>query len=209
MTVVQVEKNAEALTMAFVAEFDAPQERVWQLWSDPRQLERWWGPPTWPATFVRHEFEVGGIASYYMTGPDGERMHGWWEITALQAPERIEFLDGFADEEGNRSTEIDPTKGVVTLEDASGRTRMSIVTSLHERRAARRDGEDGHGGGHAARARPDRRHPGGESGLIPRARLTVALQHTPVRGRPCLKCAVLPRRRRVEVRRSNGDTTGG
>lgn len=130
MTVVQVEKNAEALTMAFVAEFDAPQERVWRLWSDPRQLERWWGPPTWPATFVRHEFEVGGIASYYMTGPDGERMHGWWEITALQAPERIEFLDGFADEEGNRSTEIDPTKGVVTLEDASGRTRMSIVTSF-------------------------------------------------------------------------------
>jgi hypothetical protein len=32
--------------LVLVAEFDAPIERVWQLWADPRQLERWWGPPT-------------------------------------------------------------------------------------------------------------------------------------------------------------------
>jgi hypothetical protein len=50
MTVMAVQKDPQNLTMTLTAEFDAPPMRVWQLWSDPRQLERWWGPPTYPAT---------------------------------------------------------------------------------------------------------------------------------------------------------------
>ena len=53
MTVTAVRKDPEALTMTLDAEFDASPERVWQLWADPRQLERWWGPPTYPATVHR------------------------------------------------------------------------------------------------------------------------------------------------------------
>ena len=73
MTVISSHKNAEALSFTVVAEFDAGVERVWQVWEDPRKLERWWGPPTWPATFESHDFVSGGKASYYMTGPDGEK----------------------------------------------------------------------------------------------------------------------------------------
>ena len=43
MTVTTVRKDPEALTMTLTAEFEASPERVWQLWADPRQLERWWG----------------------------------------------------------------------------------------------------------------------------------------------------------------------
>ena len=55
MPVISVDKDAEALQMTVVAQFDAPVERVWQLWADPRQLERWWGrrptpPPSWTTT---------------------------------------------------------------------------------------------------------------------------------------------------------------
>ena len=50
MTVISSAADPQALTMTFVAEFAAPPARVWQVWEDPRQLERWWGPPTWPAT---------------------------------------------------------------------------------------------------------------------------------------------------------------
>jgi uncharacterized protein YndB with AHSA1/START domain len=52
MTVTAVRKDPHALTMTIDAEFDASPERVWQLWADPLQLERWWGPPTYPATFT-------------------------------------------------------------------------------------------------------------------------------------------------------------
>jgi uncharacterized protein YndB with AHSA1/START domain len=55
MTVTAVRKDSEKLTMTLEAEFDASVDRVWQLWADPRQLERWWGPPTYPATFTEHD----------------------------------------------------------------------------------------------------------------------------------------------------------
>ena len=60
MTVITSETNADDLTLTLVAEFDAEPERVWNVWEDARKLERWWGPPTYPATFTRHEFRVGG-----------------------------------------------------------------------------------------------------------------------------------------------------
>jgi uncharacterized protein YndB with AHSA1/START domain len=130
MPVVSADKDVEALTMTFVAEFDAPVEQVWRLWEDPRMLERWWGPPTWPATFARHEFQVGGRSDYYMTGPDGEKAAGWWEITAIDSPRRLEYDDGFADDDGTPVEELGSMHGVVTLEPADGKTRMTIVTTF-------------------------------------------------------------------------------
>jgi uncharacterized protein YndB with AHSA1/START domain len=60
MSVIRVEKDFDNLSLILVAEFDAPIERVWQLWADPRQLERWWGPPTHPATVEKHHLVAGG-----------------------------------------------------------------------------------------------------------------------------------------------------
>ncbi len=130
MTVIAVDKDAEALTLTFVAEFDAPVERVWRLWKDPRQLERWWGPPSWPATFERHDFVVGGRSAYFMTGPNGEKAHGWWRITAIDEPGRLEFVDGFADDAGEPVTTIDPMQIVVTLESVGDRTRMTVLSAF-------------------------------------------------------------------------------
>ncbi|MCB5274541.1 hypothetical protein BJG92_02077 [Arthrobacter sp. SO5] len=130
MTVISSVKNFEALSFTLVAEFDAGVERVWQVWEDPRQLERWWGPPTWPATFERHNFVPGGEVSYYMTGPDGKKSRGWWRITAIQAPHRLEFDDGFADEDGNPVSDMGTTHGVVTLEAIGDRTRMTLMSTF-------------------------------------------------------------------------------
>ena len=59
MTVTAVHKDPRRLTLTVEAEFDASAERVWQLWADPRQLERWWGPPTYPATVTTHDLAPG------------------------------------------------------------------------------------------------------------------------------------------------------
>ena len=48
MPVISVVKDGEARTLTVTARFDAPIARVWQVWSDPRQLERWRGPPSIP-----------------------------------------------------------------------------------------------------------------------------------------------------------------
>ena len=60
MTVVSTNADKEAQSFTIVAEFAAPPVSVWQLWADPRLLERWWGPPTWPATFREYDFTPGG-----------------------------------------------------------------------------------------------------------------------------------------------------
>ena len=129
MTVLESRVDADALTLTFVTEFDATPERVWQLWEDPRQLERWWGPPTWPASFPEHEFVPGGRSHYFMTGPDGSQVHGWWRIVAIDEPRRLEFDDGFADAEG-RPVEGNPVRGVATLEARDGRTRMTCLMTF-------------------------------------------------------------------------------
>src|SRR3954466_12175874 len=95
-----VEKDLDAATFTVTTQFDAPPERVWQLWADPRQLERWWGPPTYPATFPRHALAPGSRVEYHMTGPQGERHAGYWEVVEADAPHRLVFRDGFANADG-------------------------------------------------------------------------------------------------------------
>ena len=100
MPVLTTGADRDALTFTLEAEFAASPEKVWQLWEDPRLLEKWWGPPTWPATFVRHELRPGGESRYYMTGPDGTRAAGWWSTDSTAAPSTFTFRDGFAGDDG-------------------------------------------------------------------------------------------------------------
>jgi len=131
MTVTNVQKDSAALTMTLTAQFDAPIGRVWELWRDPRLLERWWGPPTYPATVVDHDLSPGGRVSYFMTGPEGDQPHGWWRVIAVDAPHRLEFEDGFADETGAPNLDM-PTMniGVSLSEESPGTTRMEVVTTF-------------------------------------------------------------------------------
>ena len=136
MAVIDVKKDFDALTLTVTAEFDADIARVWELWADPRKLERWWGPPTYPVTFVDYRFVAGGTVSYYMTSPEGNRHHGWWRVLSLDAPSRLVFEDGFADENGHPNTELPVTRNVVTLTQLSTTgTRMMIVTTFASREA--------------------------------------------------------------------------
>jgi uncharacterized protein YndB with AHSA1/START domain len=127
MTVINTTKDIETLSLTLVAEFDAGPDRVWEVWEDPRKLERWWGPPTFPATFTRHEFVVGGESRYFMSGPAGETPRGWWRISSLDRPHRLEFANGFAGDDGEPAPGVEPMAGAVTFEPIDGGTRMTVV----------------------------------------------------------------------------------
>ena len=126
MSVVSVEKDFDSLSFVLLAEFDAPVERVWQLWADPRQLERWWGPPTYPATVEKHELNPGGEVTYFMTGPEGDQSRGWWRVTSVDPPRSLEFVDGFANEDGTPNTDLPTTSAQVQLSEHEGGTRMEL-----------------------------------------------------------------------------------
>jgi uncharacterized protein YndB with AHSA1/START domain len=131
MTVTAVHKDPAALTMTLTAEFDASPERVWQLWADPRQLERWWGPPTYPATFTQHSLEPGARVIYHMTGPDGQTPRGYWDIEEVDPPHRLMFRDGFANDDGTPNRSLPETTALVSIEAVGeGRTRMTLTSQF-------------------------------------------------------------------------------
>src|SRR5262245_19820090 len=133
MTVTNVDKDFDNLTLTLVADFDASVEKVWQLWADPRKLERWWGPPTYPATFQDHDLTPGGSVTYYMTGPEGEKYHGWWRITSVNPPKSLEFVDGFADQDGRPDADMPLTTVHVQLSEHAGGTRMELRSVFDSR----------------------------------------------------------------------------
>ena len=126
MTVTAVRKDPDRLTLTVEAEFDASFENVWQLWADPRKLERWWGPPAYPATFTKHDLAPDGRVEFYMTGPAGAQPQGYWDVLDVERPRRIVLRDGCAD--GATPSEDMPTSTIRVdiAEVAPGRTRMSI-----------------------------------------------------------------------------------
>jgi uncharacterized protein YndB with AHSA1/START domain len=126
MSIVSIDKDLDRLSLTLVARFHAPVERVWQLWADPRQLERWWGPPTHPATVERHELAVGGEVAYFMTGPDGERTRGWWRVTSVDPPRSLGFTDGFANQDGTPNANTPTTAVRVRLSEHSDGTLMEL-----------------------------------------------------------------------------------
>lgn len=134
MSVTSIQKDFDSLTLTLIADFDAPIDRVWQLWADPRQLERWWGPPTHPATVEEHDLTPGGSVTYFMTGPDGDRHRGWWRITAVNPPKSLEFIDGFADPDGTPNADMPTSSAHMELSVRDGGTRMELrsVFDSHE-----------------------------------------------------------------------------
>jgi uncharacterized protein YndB with AHSA1/START domain len=131
MSVTAVYKDANSLTLTVEAEFDATPERVWQLWSDPRKLERWWGPPTYPATVDSHDFREGGRVAYHMTGPQGDQSRGYWEIVEIDPPRRLVLSNGLADNAGKPDPAFPITGMHVWIEPIDARrTQMKLVSSF-------------------------------------------------------------------------------
>jgi uncharacterized protein YndB with AHSA1/START domain len=127
MTVTAVRKDPRSRTMTLEAEFDASPERVWQLWADPWQLERWWGPPAYPATVDSHDLRPGGQVRYHMTGPEGDQPGGYWNVDVVQPPYRLVFRDCFANDDGTPNDSLPSYEVRVTIEAiGGGRTRMLI-----------------------------------------------------------------------------------
>ncbi len=111
MPITSVSKDPSALTMTVVAEFPVPVQRLWDAYADPRELERFWGPPTYPARFTRHDMYPGGRSEYAMIGPDGDGTNAYWEFLDVVPLESFEVRDGFANPDGTANSEM-PTMRV-------------------------------------------------------------------------------------------------
>jgi uncharacterized protein YndB with AHSA1/START domain len=133
MSVTSVDTDYDNLRITLIADFDAPIDQVWDLWSDPRKLERWWGPPGYPASVEKHELAPGGQVVYSMTGPEGDRHSGLWRVASVDPPTSLQFTDAFADADGKPVPDQPLTELTVQLLEHDGGTRMEITQSFESR----------------------------------------------------------------------------
>jgi uncharacterized protein YndB with AHSA1/START domain len=127
--VTDVQHDLDTLTLTITADFAAPVQRIWQIYADPRQLEKVWGPPTYPATVVDHDLAPGGRTTYYMIGPEGDKHAGYWLITTVDEPHRFTFDDGFADLDFNPIPDMPVSKNDYTFVQHDGGTRAVYLST--------------------------------------------------------------------------------
>jgi uncharacterized protein YndB with AHSA1/START domain len=119
--------NALVITVDFTTDI----ETAWALWSDPRVLEQWWGPPEHPCVMSRFELSPGGEVRYVMTGPDGTQYLGWWQVIEVDAPTKLRIRDGFGESPELPSAEMPIATSSVTFTPVADAVRMTI-TSIYD-----------------------------------------------------------------------------
>jgi uncharacterized protein YndB with AHSA1/START domain len=114
--------------------FDAPRTLVFDAWTKPEHMAKWWGPRGFTSTVLKSELRPGGAYRIHMLGPDGDH---WTQgiYREVVRPERLVMDWSWADANGN------PTRPATTLtllfEDVSGKTKLTLHNAIFESTTAR------------------------------------------------------------------------
>ena len=120
--------------------FNAPQDLIWQMWTDPEHFKKWYGPQGFTVPVADMELSIGGkrLVCMEMQTPDGGSMKMWTtgEYTEISPIERLVYTESPSDENGNA---VSPaamgmpegypatTEVIVLLEDLGGSTKMTMT----------------------------------------------------------------------------------
>ncbi|MCA9690162.1 MAG: SRPBCC domain-containing protein [Myxococcales bacterium] len=130
MPIISVQSDPENLTLTATGDYPVPVDRLWRAWADPRQLERFWGPPQWPATFTRHDMRAGGRSEYYMTGPEGQTSRGYWEFERVDVGRGFVVRDGFCDDGSFNAEMPGPARMEVSFVATATGSRFVAVSTF-------------------------------------------------------------------------------
>jgi uncharacterized protein YndB with AHSA1/START domain len=141
----------ETKGLVITREFDAPLQKVWDAWTNPELIKKWWGPHGYSAPVINIDFKEGGKYLYCMrgpAGPGGPIVDAWsgGEFKEIVPLERIVITDYFADEKGNKTSPetfgLSPDFPVestltITFEEQAGKTLLTINYPMPEDEKAR------------------------------------------------------------------------
>ncbi len=111
-------------------EFDAPARLVWEAFTQPEHVQRWWTAKRGGMEVCEIDFREGGKWRYVMTANNGMEVGFHGEYLEIEPYSRIvstEAYEGIPDPDGNAAT------NVMTLEERDGRTKMSILVEHKDR----------------------------------------------------------------------------
>ena len=115
-------------------EFDAPRQLVWDVWTQQKHVEKWFGPKGFTTRVEKLDFKVGGESSYIMIGPDGTEYPSKGVFQEIVPIEKIvttdEFGEGFDEIESMKN--VDLPEGMTQtylFDDLGQRTKLTIIVS--------------------------------------------------------------------------------
>src|SRR5689334_10928821 len=86
--------------------FNAPRQRVFQMFTSPEKLKQWWNPDGWTISSCVVDFRVGGVWRYCMTSTDGKDVWVNAVYNEIVEPERLVYTDAFVDDAGRQLSEL-------------------------------------------------------------------------------------------------------
>lgn len=116
--------------------FEAPVEKVWQVWTDTESMKKWWSPKYYTAPTIQNDFREGGKFLLSMQSPDGKISWNTGTYTQIITNQKIVSKMSFSDETGKAipASEAgvpgkwpDEIEVIVQFEDLSGKTKIQIT----------------------------------------------------------------------------------
>ena len=129
MTATQQSKETE---IVINREFTAPRQLVWDVWTQPKHIEKWFGPKGFDTRVEKFDFKVGGRATYVMVGPDGKEYPGTGVYREIVPIEKIVTTDEFGEGFEESHPDMDLPQGMVTtalFDDLSDKTKLTLIIS--------------------------------------------------------------------------------
>jgi uncharacterized protein YndB with AHSA1/START domain len=125
--------------------YDAPRPRVWNAWTQPGELKKWWGPRGSKVHTCKVDLRPGGTFLYGMTAPDGSDLWGRFVYREIAAPEKLVFVVSFSDPAGGLTRNpwspewpLHVLSTVEFVEQAGGKTKVTVTWLPHEASEAER-----------------------------------------------------------------------
>lgn len=114
-------------------DFDALRELVWDAWTDPAHLGRWWGPVGFTTTTQSINIATGGEWRYIMHGPDGTDYHNHIRYLEVKRPDRITYTLG--GQVNGKPVTLQTTATFEAIGPDSQRTRITMRSIFPTREA--------------------------------------------------------------------------
>lgn len=124
-------ENSKANEIRLTRVYDAPVRAVWDAWTIPEQVEKWWGPRGFTLTTHSKDLRAGGSWRYTMHGPDGVDYPNVATYHVVEPYQKLVYDHGATDDRPPLF------RVTVTFTEAKGRTTMEMISTLPSAEAAR------------------------------------------------------------------------
>lgn len=122
--------NHENNTIVVERTFAGIRQQIWDCWTKPELLDRWWAPLPYVNQTISMNFAEGGTWFYAMQGPDGDRHFCKAMYQQIQPVSMYSYRDGFCTETGEDLSNMPSTSWEVTFTAEGDATRVSATLSF-------------------------------------------------------------------------------